>query len=172
MISNIVIACLREDVKQKTVKILADKMEMYYADIDELIKYDVNPQEVIEKVGVEYLQQLIDKQVYNISTYENTLITASDNILTNSKNILALKTSSLIILIKIPYSAYKKYVTKKCKGVIQPIDIINLNSFFDKEKIIEKSSNIVINAKWMNAKHIAKKVIKAIKKYYKNVGDN
>lgn len=168
MISNIVVACLREDVKQKVVKILADKMEMYYADIDELVKYEViNPQDVIDKVGVEYLQQLIDKQVYNISTYENTIITASDNILTSSKNILALKTSSLIILIKIPFKAYKKYITKQAKGVLQPADIINLNMFFDKEKIIEKSAHIVINAKWLNAHHIAKKVIKQIKAYYK-----
>ncbi len=167
MISNLVIACLREDIKQQVVKVLADKMEMYYADIDELVKYEViNPQDVIDKVGVEYLQQLIDKQVYNISTYENTIITASDNVLTSSKNILALKTSSLIILIKIPFKAYKKYVTKQANGVLQPADIINLNMFFDKEKIIEKSANIVVNAKWLNAKHIAKKVIKEIKKYY------
>ena len=168
MISNIVVACLREDLKQNIVKILADKLEMYFADIDELVKYEaINPQEVIDRVGVEYLQKLTDKQVYNISTYENTIITASDDILTNSKNILTLKTSSLIVLIKIPFKAYKKYITTQAKGVLQPIDIINLNMFFDKEKIIEKSANIVINVKWMNAKHIAKKVIKAIKKYYK-----
>ena len=82
MISNILLTCLREDIKNTTANILSKKLDMILADIDELVKFDIiNPQVVIDKVGVEYFNSLQSKQVKNVASYENTFIVASDEIL-------------------------------------------------------------------------------------------
>ncbi len=167
MVSNILITCLRDDIKQSTAKCLSSKLDMILADIDELIKFDIiNPNYVIEQVGVDYFKSIQTKQVKNVASYENTIIVASDEILTQSQNIETLKNSSLVIFVKIPYNSYKKYISNKTSGVLQAKDIIDLNMFYDKQKIFSLNANIVVDVKWLNIKHITNKITKAIKKYY------
>ena len=128
MISNIVISCLNPDIKTKTALLLSDKLDMLHADIDELIKYDViNPQDVIEKVGLDYFNKLVDKQVYNVSSYENTVITASDEIITNSRHISTLKTSALFIYLRISYKEGKIISKKNITATIEIPKSMNLN---------------------------------------------
>lgn len=167
MVSNILLTCLREDIKLSTANYLSLKLDMILADIDELIKFDIiNPEIVIEKVGVDYLNSIETKQVKNVASYENTLIVASDELLTKSKHFDIIKNTSLVIFVKLPYKSYSKYISSKCEGVLQPKDIIDLNIFYDKEKIFEKRADIVVDVRWLNVRHICKKVIKAIKNYY------
>ena len=157
-----------KDLKNSTAVVLSKKLDMILADIDELVKFDIiNPQLVVEKVGIEYFNSLQTKQVKNVSSYENTLIVASDDILTKKENFEILKHTSLVIFIDIPFKSYSKYISKKCGGVLQPKDIIDLNLFYDNQKIYKNNANIVVSVKWLNVNHISKKIIKAIKKYYK-----
>ena len=167
MISNILLTCLIEDCKLDLAQSLSKKLDMIFADIDELVKFDViNPELVIEKVSVEYFKSIQKKQVKNVSSYENSLIVASDEILTETENFNILKNTSLTIFVKVPFKKYAKYIKEKCNGILQPSDIIDLNMFYDKEKIFSKNANIVVDAKWLNIKHLTRKVVKEIKKYY------
>ena len=144
MISNILVSCLIPDKKKRIAESLSFKLDMIYADVDEMIKYAIsNPQEVINKVGIEYLQKLTEKEIANIASYQNTVITADEESTLNFQTLSVLKTTSLVVYIQIPFHKYKKYISKKNHGILQPIDIINLNMFYDRQTIMIKNANSI-----------------------------
>ena len=86
------------DLKNKTSKKLAKTLNMFFADINSLIKYDlINIKKVIKEAGLEYYNKVETKAVKNVSTYENTVITLDLNTFFNNDNYNILKKNSLVI---------------------------------------------------------------------------
>ena len=82
MKSNITFIALNNSFKKNIAKQLAEKLEMFYIDINELINYNLhNVAEVISLAGLEYYNEVETKTVASISSYENSLITLNSFIL-------------------------------------------------------------------------------------------
>lgn len=168
MVSNIVIVCLLDDIKKKVGLKLADMLDMFYADINDLVEFDViNSEDVENKMGTEYFEKLLNKQVQNVSQFENSVITADIKTLTKEKNVKALKESSIIVYLQVSAKKYMNFLKKKNKGEMAPIDVINSNMFFDRDKLSGKACDILINCKTNFSGLIAKKIVKELNKFYK-----
>ena len=99
-IINFVIVSL-DDRFSKNVSIeLSSKMDMYNADVKELIAYQlINPKEILQKCGYEYLKSRERDIVRGISEFENTVMSMSFNLFKEYNDIFK---NSIIIYLKLP----------------------------------------------------------------------
>ena len=99
-ILNIVIVSLDDKFNKNASSLLADKLEMFFAETKELIEYDlINPKDILQKCGIEYLKAREKKVVENISIYEGTVISIPFDLF---KDYFYLFDKSIIIYLELP----------------------------------------------------------------------
>ena len=99
---NIVLIGLRGSGKTEIAKILSKKLEWNFIDIDEEIENSQNMKisEIIEKHGWEYFRKKETEATTKASESEKTIISTGGGVVTNQKNINALKKTGKIIYLK------------------------------------------------------------------------
>ena len=82
---------------------LADKLDMFFVDVKELIEYDlVNSKEALLRCGKEYIEKEERKTVRNVSEYENTVVNIPYDLFVNNRDFF--KNNNINIFIK-PFKA-------------------------------------------------------------------
>ena len=75
MKTNITIISLLSDFSKDVSKALADKLEMYYVDVQGLMEFNlINDDEVVKLCGADYLETLQAKAIKEVSGYDNAVI--------------------------------------------------------------------------------------------------
>lgn len=147
---NIVIVSLNEKFTKNVSRNLADSLEMFYADCHELVVYDlINPKEVIEKCGLEYLKQREKAVLVNISSYLNTVFSISFELL---KEYYSYFKNSIIIFLNLPQSKTTKVVNK-----------IDYNS---RTQFLKSISNLEIEQEKCLVLKTTKEILKALGEHY------
>ncbi len=149
-ILNIVIVSLDDKFNKNVSSLLADKLEMFFADTKELIEYDlINPKDVLQKCGIEYFKKREKKVVENISLYEGTIISIPFDLF---KDYFYLFEKSIIIYLELPegkisnsinhiaYQNRNEYLVKHCDIKINLEKKLKLQTV---NKIIEKLGEIL-----------------------------
>lgn len=168
MKSNITLIALCNSFKKEIANNLANKLGMFYIDINELLNYQLqNIAEVISKAGIEYYNEEETKTVKMISSYENSLITLDLDTFFNNKNYKFLKQTSLFIYLKIDYDNYKKIIDNELPAKTKIEKSLNKKVFYERDKIIQQKSEIIVELN--NKKDIIDLLIKSIKEFYKEV---
>ena len=109
-LKNIVVVSLDEKFAKNVAKALADMLEMYFADCKELIAYDlINPEEVLQKCGLEYFKKREKGVVSNCADYENTVISVSYDLF---KEYTKLFNNSYIVYLELPKLRLKEPPSK------------------------------------------------------------
>ena len=167
MKTNITILSLIPDFSKEVGKALADKLDMYYVDVQEMMEFNlVDDQEVIKLCGVEYLNKLQSKAIEDVSGYDNAVITVDFKFVANEKNIKNLKVRSSIIYLATNKKVFEKIFTKYKKEENKKDDALELVVFEEHDSIAKEISDIVIDVNKANDKGLVKKIIKTIEKYY------
>lgn len=167
MKTNITIISLLSDFSKDIGKLLSDKLEMYYVDIQELMEFNlVNDEEVIKLCGVEYLNKLQAKTVADVSGYDNAVITIDYKFLVHKKNIENLKVRSSIIYLATNQKTFLKLFDKYKTEENEKDDVVELAVFDEHDEYLRKISDIVIDIDKATDKGVVKKIIKTIEKYY------
>ena len=92
MITNICIVGLLKKYTKSISKRVADTLDMFYADVTELLEYEYINMDNAEKiVGKEYMEKQEVKKIKALSTFENTLFTVDTFYLNNEKNLHHIK---------------------------------------------------------------------------------
>lgn len=100
---NLVIIGFEKDFNKNLCIYLADKLDMFFVDVKELIEYDiVNSKEALLRCGKEYIEKEERKTVRNVSEYENSVVNIPYDIFVNNKDYF--KNNNINIFIK-PYKA-------------------------------------------------------------------
>lgn len=167
MKTNITIVSLLADYSKDVCKALADRLDMYYVDVQGMMEFNlVNDKEVIEICGVEYLNKLQAKAIADVSEYDNAVIALDFKFLSNEKNVKNLKVRSSIIYLamgeKVFTKTFEKYKTEETEND----DVVVLSAIEEQDKIARELSDIVIDVDKANDKGLVKKIIKTIEKYY------
>lgn len=77
-INNLVIVSLDDNFSKAVAQTLANQLDMFGCDVKELIIYDlINPEEILEKCGYEYLKKREKGVVRSSADYQNTVISVS-----------------------------------------------------------------------------------------------
>lgn len=77
-VENIVLVSLADKFCKGVAVSLACKLDMYNADAKEMVTYDlINPKEVLEKCGIEYLKKRERGVISSMSEFQNAVISIS-----------------------------------------------------------------------------------------------
>lgn len=107
---NILIVSLDSKFCKDVARELANELDMFYADCKELIVYDlINPKEILEKCGFEYLKKREKSVIKNCAEYENTVISINFNLY---KEYYKLFASTIIFYLELPKLKLKETTNK------------------------------------------------------------
>lgn len=109
-LKNMVIVSLDEKFAKNVAKTLADMLDMYFADCKELIAYDlINPEEVLQKCGLDYFKKREKGVVSNCADYENSVISVSYDLF---KEYSKLFNNSYVVYLELPKLKLKEPPSK------------------------------------------------------------
>lgn len=166
MKSNITIISGLNDYKKKIAKLIADKLEMFYVDVGELMEFNlVNINKAIKSAGKEYVERLEAKAVNTVSTYSNAVITLDVAAFNNPNSFKKLKDSSIIVFLYFAKDIYLQ-LFKKDKSVNKAIIDLESKIFEDRANYLKQKSDIVVELDTKNQKEIIAKVLDSINNYY------
>jgi len=169
MKSNIALICLLENYASEVAKILSEKLEMFFVNVDEMVEFELGDIDNINATlgdteGAEYISKCEDKVVKTVAGFENTIICLTPATLFNNDNYEALAESSYIIYLQIAPTAMEKRAKFSADVIDREFSEIN---FTDRDKMYVEKSDMMLNcSKYREAKAV-KKLTKVIKKYFK-----
>lgn len=100
---NLVVVGFEYEFNKKLCIYLADKLDMFFVDVKELIEYDlVNSKEALLRCGKEYIEKEERKTVRNVSEYENTVVNIPYDLFVNNRDFF--KNNNINLFIK-PFKA-------------------------------------------------------------------
>jgi shikimate kinase len=121
-------------------KSIADAFDMFFADITELIKFELMDVEYARAVcGDGYIHKVERSKVKAVNTFENTLFTMDYSLLNDDFNLKFTQDNSFIIYLKLSKEEIDKIADKDSVSGI----IFDIYEFRD--KLCEKYCDFVIN---------------------------
>lgn len=160
---NITIICLANEYKKRVAKALADELEMFYADVNEIMEYNLINDEMLEKAGQQYFDENESKTVKTIASYDNTILTLNFSTLNKGGNLNILKKESLIIYIKLSFEKFcklNKFETKK--SLVK----INELAFEDRNAYIADFCDILVDPLDLELTSVVENIIQSINHYF------
>lgn len=164
MKKNITIVGLVNNYKKQVAKTLADELEMVFADVNDIMEFNLINSKMIEIIGQKYFDENEEKTVKTLSTYENTVITLNFSTLNKNNNIESLKKNSLIIYLRLNFDTFIEVNKAEVVGSLQKI---NGTAFNERDYLLKKISEIVVNIDEIDIANSVKNIIREIGNYYK-----
>lgn len=163
MKKNITIICLSSQFRKKVAKTLADELDMFYADVNEIMEYNLINSEMLEKAGQEYFDENEQKTLKTISSYENTVLTLNYSTLNKNNNFALLKQNTLIIFMQLDYSCFSLLNNQENSS---PLASINEIAYQDRTKNIADLSDIVVHESVAEVSIAVADIMKSINDFY------
>ena len=121
-VQNVLLVSLSDSFTKRVAFALSERLEMFNLNCHDMIVYDlINPKEILEKCGLEYLQKREKGVIENCAGFLNTCISINYELLFKYANLFS---KSLLIYINLPYEKITKVPSK--------LDFNNRNDFLEK----------------------------------------
>ncbi|MGN1208332.1 MAG: shikimate kinase [Christensenellales bacterium] len=169
MKGNLTIIGLNKQFKKNVAKKLAEELDMFYVDINDLIKFDlIDINEIIKTAGIEYYNQQETKAVSLVASYENTLATIDLSTFFSKDNYKLLAQSSTFIYLRLKFNDFKTLLLKERPKSAKYENMLDEKVFYERDEVLKNLSEIVVDVS-LKEKNLIHKIIKKIKKFYKDV---
>ncbi len=163
MITNICIVGLLKKYTKSISKRVADTLDMFYADVTELLEYEyINMANAEKIVGKEYMEKQEVKKIKALSTFENTLFTVDTFYLNNEKNLHHIKNGALVIYLQLSQKMFDKHI--KQEKLTKQEEAIVRNMAFERDLLLKDYADIVVDI--TTDKNIEKLILTKIEEYY------
>ena len=171
MKTNLTLICLLDNYAKNVSKILCDELEMFYANIDELVEYELgDAQHILSTLGNEngqkYILECEERVIKNASGFENSIISVNPTTMFSNDNFEVLANSSYVIYLQISPKFFEARAKYSGDNVAKDINDI---CFTDRDKLYVEKSDIVINCSKFKEQKTAKKLIRQITKFFKKL---
>lgn len=100
MKKNIAFISLKSKFCKKLCKIFCDSIEMLYADINDVLQYNMVNQDMLQKAGKQYFETEEQKVLKSVCDCENIGINIDYNLVSKNNNIDIIKNNCLVIYLK------------------------------------------------------------------------
>lgn len=163
--TNICIVGLYQPLIKEIAKSFSDKTEMFFADVDDLIQFDLQDiARATEICGADYVKKIERGKVKNVCSYENTCITLNTYLLNESSNYDMIQSSAVIIYLRLDKKEYAKKLgnNPKEKSLLK----IDTEMFEVRDKLLRQKSDIVINCDGMDTSSAVNEIMKNLVEYY------
>jgi shikimate kinase len=162
--TNITLLVPLSQYKKKIGKLIATKLAMFYADVNELLKFELSDIEKALAVGGNaYLEKEEDKLIKRLASYNNAFITIDFGSFNRADNADILKENSLVVYLKFLEKDYIKLLKKEKSGSGFDLD---KKVFKKRDEIMASKSDVVVTLKNANKKDIVKAFLLAVNNYY------
>lgn len=163
MKKNITILCLVDNFKKNVAKSLADELEMIFADVEQILEYNLINTDMIQKAGQQYFDQEEQSTLKHIASYHNTIISLQFSTFNKYNNMDILKENSLIIYLALNYSDFESLNAQENNRTLSKINHL---MFDDRDKLMRKKADIVVDIKNLDVTLCTNQIILAIDKYF------
>ena len=169
MKTNITLICLLDAFNKNIGKLLCDKLDMFFVDVEDMIEFELGDTNHIlsvlgDKEGKKYMKETEAKVVKRIASFENTLVCVKPKTLFSNRNYDRLKKSNYIVYLQIS-PKYLSKIAEESKDIID--EKLLTVAFTEKDKMYVDSSDMVVNCSTMKEKKAVKKVLSTINKFFK-----
>ncbi len=145
MKSNLVIIGFEKQFNKDLCLYLADKLDMFFVDVAELIEYNlINSKEALLRCGREYIEKEEKKTVRNVADYENTIINIPYDIFINNKDFFN-------------SGCYKIFI------IPQNLEDVDKIVMADRIELIKSYCNAIIENVENNVEDVYNKIINSLK---------
>lgn len=149
---NILTISLNEKFCLNVASLLADKLDMFVADCHQMIVYDlIDPKQVIEKCGLEYMKKREKSVVKHCGEFCNTVISINFDLY---KEYSALFQNSMVVYIKVPQ--------ERATSVSNKID------YDYRDKLLQSLAHITVSVDKCLAKQSVKKIMTKLGDFYED----
>ena len=163
MKKNITIICLSNKYKKIVAKELADSLEMFYADINDIMEYNLINSEMLLSAGQQYFDENEEKTIKTVSDYDDTVLTLNLSTLNKNNNLEIIKKNSLIIYIRLGFETYSLLNKSENANALAEI---NQSVFDDRDALIKSFADIVVENRQIVVSETITQIMQQIKKYY------
>lgn len=170
MKTNIALICLLDNYSKSVSKLLSERLEMFYVNVDEMVEFELGDEEHITKTlgdeaGQKYIQESENKVVKNVAGFENTVISLNPTTMFSNDNFEIIANTSYVIYLQIA----PKFFEARAKFSADVIDDLNDICFTDRDKLYVEKSDIVLNCSTFKEQKAVKKLLKVINKFFKKL---
>ena len=169
MKTNITFICLLPKFSKDVAKLVCDKLDMFFADVEDMIEFELGDINHVlrvlgDKEGKKYLKETEAKVVKRISSFENTLVCIEPTTLFGNRNYERLKKTSYIVYLQISPKYFLK-LSEESKDVIDE-KLLSV-AFTEKDKMYVEKSDMVVNCSTLKEKKAMKKILSTINSFFK-----
>lgn len=165
MKNNICVLSIDKRYSRIVGKHLSDALDMFFADINALIEFDIINLEEAEKiVGVSYIKKLEESKVKNVNSYDNTLFTLNSDMLNNPNILKHIQNNALVIFLDMDK---KSFVAKlNNQKLDKSYKNLQIDMFEDRTAIIRDCCDIVVECTGKSTKTLIPIIKNKIIAYY------
>lgn len=170
MKTNIAFICLLPKYSKNVSKLLGEKLDMYFVDVEDMLEFELGDVEHIlsilgSKEGKKYMRECETRVIKNVVSFENTIITVQPMTMFSNRNFNRIRKTSYIVYLQIS----PKYWKARAEISGDDIDEKMLGlAFTERDKIYVDSSDIVLNCSTFKEKKTVKKLLFSINKFFRN----
>ncbi|MGD9901173.1 MAG: shikimate kinase [Spirochaetales bacterium] len=166
MESNITLLMPLNNYKKKIIKLLANKLDMFYVDVEELLEFDIiDKDKAVLTAGQDYVNKLENKLVKTVSEYNNTIITLPYSLLNKTTHFNRLKDNSIIIGVSFSQEDYFKLL-KKEKTLTENQIKLEKVVFNERNELMKNMSELFIECDTTIQRDVIRQILLAIDRYY------
>lgn len=161
MRNNICIVGLSNDFTKTIAKQLADRLDFFYADVNDLLKYDlIDIADAERKSSKAYILKLESSKVKTVASYENTVFTVDYSSLVNGNNYEHILNQTVIVFLKLS----KQKLTERLdmQHATPAEKTLELSVFEDRNALISKICNATVLVRTWNETTILKNLLKIV----------
>ena len=168
--SYIALICLFNNYSRNVSKILGDKLDMFYVDVEDMLDFELGDIEHIrdvlgDKAGEAYIKKSRNKVLDTVCSFENTVITIDPLLLFEKNNYKKVSANCHLVYLQISPKFFASRA-KSSRDTI-PDDVLGI-AFAERDKQYVAQSDIVIDCSKLKETKAVKKIVAQIMKLYKS----
>lgn len=161
MKNNLVILCLNKNYSKSIGKQLADSLELFFVDLNDILEYNLINNNMLQNSGLKYYQKERQKTINSITTYENSLVCGSIDLFFDNDNISKFKQNFVIL-----YLQLKKDDLQKLNMQDSTQNSKNLIAFEQEDIACKSVANLTATVGLQNSKDNLKLIKNALISYF------
>lgn len=166
MKSNICVVCVDKRYSRTISKMLANALDMFFADVNALIEFDLMCVEEVEKMcGVEYLQKIEYSKVKNVATYENTLFTLNCEMFGQQRIKEVVAKNALVVFVDMTKQSF--WAKLKNQRLTKNDKQNQLDMYDDRTNLLREMSDICVCCDDLGARSVVSEIRSKILCFYK-----
>lgn len=160
---NITIVGLAGKFKKNVAIKLADKLDMIFADVSDMMEFNLVNSNMLEIAGQDYFDTCECKTLKQVEGCENAVVNVNMATLCKKNNVECVKNRSYVIYIKLVYEQFKIINELENYGALQSI---NLDLFNERDSFLSSISDIEICVEDMLVDHVVDGIIMGLKNIF------